>query len=309
MSLLALRVSKIDPSVGHEGHGHAKPKRIKGLWTVRIEQHQEANDDDHYVWLYEGAQIKQKLYAAGALVLVIAIVMFPLWPLVMRQGVWYLSMGMLGLIGLFFVMAIFRLILFVVTLFAAPPGLWLYPNLFEDVGFFDSFRPVWAWHQVSLLFRVSPHYPCSFNTPFPFMSVSTAKPVYRTKKPKRSPRKPNPPPRSPSLKKAIPPRPGNRLLQLLQLLSRPPLHPPPLACLPLRRARPSSANCTHALKKQRRSRVWLYLFLSLKRDSEVYREEQQCSDFPLHELGDGDGISTHPLYINASFSISSSKHS
>ena len=273
MSLLALRVSKIDPSVGHEGHGHAKPKRIKGLWTVRIEQHQEANDDDHYVWLYEGAQIKQKLYAAGALVLVIAVVMFPLWPLVMRQGVWYLSMGMLGFVGLFFAMAIFRLILFVVTLFAAPPGLWLYPNLFEDVGFFDSFRPVWAWHQVSLLFRVSPHYPCSFNTPFPFMFVSTAKPVYRTKKPKRSLRKQNPPPRPPSLKKAIPPRPRNRLLQLLQLLSRPPLHPPPLACLPLR-ARPSSANCTHASKKQRRSRVWLYLFLSLKRVSEVYHKEQ-----------------------------------
>lgn len=147
ISLLALRISKIDPSVGHEGHGHAKLKRVKGLWTVRIEQHQEANDDDHYVWLYEGAQIKQKLYAAGALVLVIAVVMFPLWPLVMRQGVWYLSMGMLGLIGLFFVMAIFRLILFVVTVFAVPPGLWLYPNLFEDVGFFDSFRPVWAWHQ------------------------------------------------------------------------------------------------------------------------------------------------------------------
>ena len=215
ISLLALRISKIDPSVGHEGHGHAKLKRVKGLWTVRIEQHQEANDDDHYVWLYEGAQIKQKLYAAGALVLVIAVVMFPLWPLVMRQGVWYLSMGMLGFVGLFFAMAIFRLILFVVTLFAAPPGLWLYPNLFEDVGFFDSFRPVWAWHQVNLLFRVSPHlpssHPCSFNTPFLLMSVGTAKPVYRTKKPKRNLRKPNPPLRPPSLK-AIQPRPKNRLL-------------------------------------------------------------------------------------------------
>jgi len=137
MSLLALRVSKVDPSAGHEGHGHAKAKRVKGLWTVRVEQHQEANDDNHYVWLYEGSQWKQKLYALGALIVVIAVVMFPLWPLIMRQGVWYLSMGMLGLIGLFFAMAIFRLILFLITMFAIPPGLWLYPNLFEDVGFFD----------------------------------------------------------------------------------------------------------------------------------------------------------------------------
>lgn len=147
LSLLALRVSKVDPEHGHEGHNHAKPKRVKGLWTVRIEQHQEANDDNYYIWLYEGSQWKQKLYAAGALVLVIAVVLFPLWPLFLRQGVWYLSMGMLGLIGLFFAMAIVRLILFIITMFTAAPGLWLYPNLFEDVGFFDSFRPVWAWQE------------------------------------------------------------------------------------------------------------------------------------------------------------------
>lgn len=146
LSLLALRVTKIDP---HEGHNHGKKKRVKGLWTVRVEQNQTADDDAHYVWLYEGSQWKQKLYAVGALIAVFAVVMFPLWPLFMRQGVWYLSMGLLGLIGLFFAMAIVRLILFCITVFVVPPGLWLYPNLFEDVGFFDSFRPVWAWQEVS----------------------------------------------------------------------------------------------------------------------------------------------------------------
>lgn len=89
------------------------------------------------------------MYAAGALVLIMAVVMFPLWPITLRIGVWYLSMVMLGLIGCFFAMAIFRAILFAVTWFAVPPGLWLYPNLFEDVGFFDSFRPVWGWQEVS----------------------------------------------------------------------------------------------------------------------------------------------------------------
>lgn len=148
MSLLALRVAKIDPNEGHEGHSHGSKKRIKGLWNVRILQQQEANDDDHYTWLYEGTQIMQKVYAALALVVVIAVVMFPLWPLVLRQGVWYLSMGMLGLIGLFFGLAIVRLIIFCITVMTMPRGFWLYPNLFEDVGFFDSFRPVWAWQEV-----------------------------------------------------------------------------------------------------------------------------------------------------------------
>lgn len=152
MSLLALRVSKIDPNDGHAGHSHGPKKRVKGLWTVKIEQQQEANDEYHYIWMYEGSQWRQKLYAVLALLLIMAVVMFPLWPFKLRQGVWYLSMGCLALLGLFFAMAIFRLILFCVTVFVVPPGLWLYPNLFEDVGFFDSFRPLWGWQEVSLVF-------------------------------------------------------------------------------------------------------------------------------------------------------------
>jgi len=147
LSLLALRVSKVDDGAGHEGHNHAKKKHIKGLWNVKIEQQQEANDDMHYMWLYEGSQWKQKAYAIGALLVAFTVVLFPLWPLVMRQGVWYLCMGLIGLIGLFLLMSVFRLILFCITWATHPPGLWLYPNLFEDVGFFDSFKPVWAWHE------------------------------------------------------------------------------------------------------------------------------------------------------------------
>ena len=143
---LALRVTQIDP---HEGHGHGPTKkRAKGLWTVRIEQQQEFSPEMHYAWMYDGPQTKQKVYAGLALLGVLALVCFPLWPVTLRLGVWYLSMGMLGLIGLFFAMAIVRLILFCITVFAVPPGLWLYPNLFEDVGFFDSFRPWWGWNEV-----------------------------------------------------------------------------------------------------------------------------------------------------------------
>ncbi|EAU37991.1 conserved hypothetical protein [Aspergillus terreus NIH2624] len=145
LSLLALRVSKVDP---HAGHNHAKPKnRVKGLWTVKIEQHQETDPMMHYVWLYEGPQWKQKVMAGAVVAGIFAIVLFPLWPIMLRQGVWYLSMGMVGLLGLFFAMSIFRLILFCITVFAVPPGLWLFPNLFEDVGFVDSFKPLWGWQE------------------------------------------------------------------------------------------------------------------------------------------------------------------
>ncbi|KAF3061822.1 Translocation protein SEC62 [Daldinia childiae] len=148
LSMLALRVSKIDP---HEGHDHPpkKGKRVKGLWTVKIEQQQDAGDDMYYVWLYEGSQIMRKVYAALALLVIFTVVLYPLWPLVLRQGVYYLSWGFLMLLGLFFLMAIFRVILFCITYFVVPPGLWLYPNLWEDVSFMDSFRPVWAWHETA----------------------------------------------------------------------------------------------------------------------------------------------------------------
>ncbi|KAL1898570.1 Translocation protein S62 [Sporothrix stenoceras] len=147
LSMLALRVNKVADE--HEGHDHdkkKKAKRVKGQWTVNIERQQDAADDMYYVWLYEGSQVMRKVYAGLALLAIFAVVLYPLWPLRMRLGVYYLSWGFLGLLGLFFLMAIFRVILFCITYFVLSPGLWLYPNLWEDVSFMDSFRPVWAWH-------------------------------------------------------------------------------------------------------------------------------------------------------------------
>lgn len=144
ISMLALRVEKHDE---HEGHSHGKKKRVKGLWSVQMVRQQEAEDEMYYVWLYDGPQWKQKLYAGGALAGILAVVFFPVWPYTLRLGVWYVSMGLLGLLGLFFAMAIVRLILYIITRLSLQRGWWLYPNLFEDVGFFDSFRPLWAWEE------------------------------------------------------------------------------------------------------------------------------------------------------------------
>jgi translocation protein SEC62 len=144
--MLALRVVKIEPQ---GGSGGKKPKRVKGQWTVKIEREQEAKEEMYYAWLWEGSQLKRKVYAALALVVIFAIVLYPLWPLVLRKGVYHLSWGLMGLLALFFAMAIFRVILFCITYFVTPPGLWLFPNLWEDVSFVDSFKPVWAWHEVS----------------------------------------------------------------------------------------------------------------------------------------------------------------
>lgn len=113
--------------------------------VVEINPQQMFKSDLHYVWLYEGSQLGLKLAGLAMVVVMLAGVMFPLWPPTMRLGVWYLSVGALGLIGLFFAIAILRLIFWLITLVVAKPGIWIFPNLFEDVGFVDSFIPLWAW--------------------------------------------------------------------------------------------------------------------------------------------------------------------
>jgi translocation protein SEC62 len=89
----------------------------------------------YFVWLYEGSQVTTYLGGVALVAIMLAGVMFPLWPPIMRLGVWYLSMGVLGLVGLFFAIAIVRLIFYIITVIVASPGIWIFPQLFADVGF------------------------------------------------------------------------------------------------------------------------------------------------------------------------------
>ncbi|KAF9961904.1 Translocation protein S62 [Mortierella alpina] len=114
---------------------------------LQLVQYQSFSEDSVFVWRYEGSQLRTHLMAGGLLFIVLAGVMFPLWPVPLRLGVWYLSVGVLILLGLFFAMAIVRLILFMITWVVLKPGVWIFPNLFEDVGFVDSFIPLWGWHE------------------------------------------------------------------------------------------------------------------------------------------------------------------
>ncbi|PKX90127.1 uncharacterized protein P174DRAFT_289442 [Aspergillus novofumigatus IBT 16806] len=47
----------------------------------------------------------------------------------------------------FIICLILRVTLFCLTRFIIPPGVWLFPNLFADCGFFASFSPLWTWNK------------------------------------------------------------------------------------------------------------------------------------------------------------------
>ncbi|EPY52782.1 ER protein translocation subcomplex subunit Sec62 [Schizosaccharomyces cryophilus OY26] len=135
MNSMMVRVDKLPP----------KQKRQE-IVELQVNRTQDFQDDMHYVWLYEPLQKRVIALAVLFALLVLALVLFPLWPMSMRRGAWYLSMAGLGVIVLFFALVVFRFILYCITAIVASPGLWLFPNLLADVGFCDSFQPVWAWH-------------------------------------------------------------------------------------------------------------------------------------------------------------------
>lgn len=120
-----LRVDRGQPS----GSSSNSPKHLQ------INQMQLFQPAEYYAWFYEGSQWMTTVGGVAMLAVMLAGVMFPLWPPIMRLGVWYLSIGVLGLIGLFIIIAILRLIFYIITVIVASPGIWIFPKLFADVGF------------------------------------------------------------------------------------------------------------------------------------------------------------------------------
>ena len=122
-----------------------KPDRNKP--TLKPTTRANLDPNAYYVWNYTKPNPYMMLYGFLILAGAFAVILFPLWPAKMKLGVWYLSMGLLGLIGLFFAIAFVRLIIYVVTLLTMKQAFWLYPNLFADCGVIESFKPLYAWEE------------------------------------------------------------------------------------------------------------------------------------------------------------------
>ncbi|QSL66769.1 hypothetical protein MERGE_001155 [Pneumocystis wakefieldiae] len=125
-------------------------KDRRGVRSYRLqisESQEEITRDAYYVWFYDFVPMSTFFLGIGTLILILIIIVYPLWPSRMRQVVYYLSWGSLGLIGLLIVITILRFIFYVITTVLLPPGIWIFPNLYEDVGFVDSFKPIWDWHR------------------------------------------------------------------------------------------------------------------------------------------------------------------
>jgi len=123
-----------------------KTKKKKFKFELHDEQTFIDSGNEFYVWIYSPTTIKQ--YIMGALLVIgcIGVCLFPLWPAEVRTGVYYLSVALASLLGLLLSLAVFKYIIFagVWLLTMGKIKFWLLPNLTEDVGFIESFIPLYT---------------------------------------------------------------------------------------------------------------------------------------------------------------------
>eukprot|EP00924_Labyrinthula_sp_SR-Ha-C_P005525 maker-scaffold_68-snap-gene-0.92-mRNA-1 protein AED:0.00 eAED:0.00 QI:163/1/1/1/1/1/2/1106/330 len=95
--------------------------------------------DLFYTWLYTSSSMKGYFMLGFVLFAFTSAVMFPIWPDILKTGVWYLSVTfLLLLIGII----ILRLIIYT-WLWLFGFEVWLFPNLFDDdASIVESFIPV-----------------------------------------------------------------------------------------------------------------------------------------------------------------------
>ena len=116
----------------------------------KLEMHEEqkfVDLNEPFAWVYDPTSTKT--YIIGSLLIIgsIAICLFPLWPSIVREGVYYLSLAGAGFLGVILGLALFKYVLFAFIWIASLGSVhfWLLPNLTEDVGFFESFAPAYKY--------------------------------------------------------------------------------------------------------------------------------------------------------------------
>uniref|UniRef100_A0A3B5Q7Y1 Translocation protein SEC62 n=1 Tax=Xiphophorus maculatus TaxID=8083 RepID=A0A3B5Q7Y1_XIPMA len=99
-----------------------------------------------YVWIYDPVHFKTFAMGLILVIAVIAATLFPLWPAEMRVGVYYLSVAAGCFVASILLLAVARCILFLIIwlVTGGRHHFWFLPNLTADVGFIDSFRPLYT---------------------------------------------------------------------------------------------------------------------------------------------------------------------
>uniref|UniRef100_A0A8C2VRX7 Translocation protein SEC62 n=1 Tax=Chinchilla lanigera TaxID=34839 RepID=A0A8C2VRX7_CHILA len=124
------------------------PKKKETKKKFQLEPHDDQvflDDNEVYVWIYDPVHIKTFVMGLILVMAVIAATLFPLWPTETRVGVYYLSVGAGCFVASILLLAVACCILFLIIwlITGGRHHFWFLPNLTADMGFIDSFRPLY----------------------------------------------------------------------------------------------------------------------------------------------------------------------
>lgn len=103
------------------------------------------NASDYYMWTEEKYDYMTLLYSILGVILVLGLVMYRIWPIWLKIVAKYVQYVLFAGIIALIILAVIRLIIFSVTYLFCKEELWIFPNLFEECGFIESFKPMYLW--------------------------------------------------------------------------------------------------------------------------------------------------------------------
>lgn len=116
--------------------------------SVELSISKNVNASDYYMWAEESRDYLTIILGLLVVTLVLGLFMYRIWPPWLKLLGKYVEYLIIAFFVFILLLAAIRLIVFGITYVFKYPGLWIFPNLFSDCGFFESFVPAYSWANV-----------------------------------------------------------------------------------------------------------------------------------------------------------------
>jgi translocation protein SEC62 len=117
----------------HRSEKVADKKKVLMISKVNVFE-----ENGYYTWMHEGSKTWANLGTMALIAIVVGFTLLPIWPLIAKKILWYISVTMLLVIIGF---CSIRFALFM-SVWIFGYEFWVFPNIFdESMSFYDSFTP------------------------------------------------------------------------------------------------------------------------------------------------------------------------
>jgi len=114
---------------------------------LRVSKNNVFEESGYYTWMYEGSMMWSNIGTVLLISAVIAFTLLPIWPDILKKGLWYLSVTFL----IFTFSFIFIRFSAFTCVWIFGYEFWIFPNLFdESLTFYDSFKPTWMCEKAAV---------------------------------------------------------------------------------------------------------------------------------------------------------------